>query len=112
MAPQDGYLADVNALVVGRTAVALGAGRLEADEPVDATAGILFHKKAGDAVSKDDVVATLYCNRSEETLERARHNIQESIVYSPTQVLVPAIVTHQVASNGVKAFSMPAILQK
>lgn len=108
---EDGYLADVNALTVGRTAVALGAGRMVADEPVDATAGVFFHKKVGDAVSKGYSLVTLYCNCSEKTLEQARRSIQDSIVYSTTPVLVPSVVTHQVSSNGIMEFTMPTALQ-
>lgn len=112
LAPQDGYVAKVNALTVGRVGVSLGAGRTVADEPVDATAGILFHKKVGNAVVKDHAVATLYCNRNEETLDQARQKIQEAIEYSSTPVAVPAIISHQVTSSGAKEFSMPAALGK
>jgi pyrimidine-nucleoside phosphorylase len=104
-------MADVNAITVGRTAVSLGAGRQEADEPVYAKAGIVFHKEVGDEVTKGDVVATVYCERGEEILERGRRKIEGAIEYSTTAVQIPAIITHQVTSNGVKGFRIPAVLQ-
>ena len=110
MASQDGYIADVNALTVGRTAVLLGAGRLVADEPVDPTAGVLFHKKVGQVVAKGDAVAILYCNRSEEVLDKARKHIVEAIEYSTTPVHIPAIITHHVTTDGVREFTMPMVL--
>jgi pyrimidine-nucleoside phosphorylase len=111
VAPQDGYVADVNAMIVGRAAVSLGAGRLEADEPVDATAGIVFYKKVGDQVTKGIVVATIHCERSKEILKQARCKIEKAIEYSTTPVQVPAIITHQVSSDGVQEFTMPTVLQ-
>ena len=42
----------LDALLVGRTAVALGAGRDKKGDPVDLSAGILLHKKPGDAVQR------------------------------------------------------------
>lgn len=104
-------MADVNALTVGRTSVSLGAGRQEADEPVDATAGIMFFKKVGDVVSKGEAVAALYCERSQQILEQARCKIEEAVEYSTTPVQVPDIISHHVNSSGVKAFTVPTVFQ-
>ena len=104
-------MADVNAITVGRAAVSLGAGRLEADEPVDATAGIVFYKKVGDQVTKGIVVVTIHCERSKEILKQARCKIEKAIEYSTTPVQVPAMITHQVSSDGVQEFTMPTVLQ-
>lgn len=78
---------------------------------MDKVAGIVFHKKVGDKVSKGEAVATIYCERSEEILEQARCKIEEAIEYSTTPVQVPVIITHQVTSNGVKEFTLPKVLQ-
>jgi len=93
-------------------AVSLGAGRVVADEPVDATAGVLFHRKVGDAIIEGDIVATIYCNRSKEVLEKASAHMEGAIEYSTTQVKVPAIITHKVTSCGVGEFTMPEVFQK
>ena len=47
-ATRAGYLQSLDALLVGRTAVALGAGRDKKADQVDLSAGILLHKKPGD----------------------------------------------------------------
>jgi pyrimidine-nucleoside phosphorylase len=57
-----GYVSSLDALLVGRTAVALGAGRDKKSDPVDLSAGILLHKKPGEKVSAGDTVMELRYN--------------------------------------------------
>jgi pyrimidine-nucleoside phosphorylase len=101
-------VADIDALLVGRTSVSLGAGRIISDEPVDATAGILLHKKVGQAIKVGELVATVYGNKD---LEQATTQIQSAIQYSSTPVVVPVIITHRVTANGMEDFCMPEILK-
>lgn len=62
-----GYLTRLDAETVGRAAVLLGAGRAEKGSTIDHAAGIVLHKKTGDAVSIGDPLATLYAG-SEDRL--------------------------------------------
>jgi pyrimidine-nucleoside phosphorylase len=59
-APQTGYVAGIDALTVGLTGVAMGAGRTRADQKVDPAVGIEIVKKPGDPVATGDVVARLF----------------------------------------------------
>ena len=52
----------IDAKLTGRAGVLLGAGRNTMEDPIDYGAGIWLHKKAGDAVKKGDVIATLYAS--------------------------------------------------
>jgi len=61
-ATKSGHLAALDALLVGRTAVALGAGRDKKSDPVDLSAGILLHKKPGDAVTAGEPIMELRYN--------------------------------------------------
>jgi thymidine phosphorylase len=61
-AEKSGYLQSLDALLVGRTAVALGAGRDKKGDSVDLSAGILLHKKPGDAVTAGDTLMELRYN--------------------------------------------------
>jgi pyrimidine-nucleoside phosphorylase len=61
-AQRSGYLTELDALLVGRTAVALGAGRDKKGDKVDLSAGILLHKKPGDRVAAGDAVMELRYN--------------------------------------------------
>ena len=57
-----GYVSSLDALLVGRAAVALGAGRDKKSDPVDLSAGILLHKKPGEAVAAGEPVMELRYN--------------------------------------------------
>lgn len=108
MATRDGYISDIDALVVGRVAVDLGAGRRVADEAVEPRAGIWFHKKVGNAVKEGEVVATLYTQHDQNVLTTLVERVAQAIQYSSTPVQVPPIVTHIVSSqDGTKEFVMP-----
>ena len=65
-APQDGYITHMNTEQCGIASVMLGAGRIIKDGPIDYSAGIVMHKKTGDAVSMGERIATLYA--SDESL--------------------------------------------
>lgn len=60
IAPQDGYIIHMNTEQCGIASVMLGAGRTVKDGPIDYSAGIVMHKKTGDAVSMGERIATLY----------------------------------------------------
>ena len=66
IAPQDGYIIHMNTEQCGIASVMLGAGRTVKDGPIDYSAGIVMHKKTGDAVSMGERIATLYA--SDESL--------------------------------------------
>lgn len=58
-APRTGYVTGVDAGLVGRASVLLGAGRDRVDDPVDPAVGILVDAKPGSAVRAGDPVLTL-----------------------------------------------------
>lgn len=66
IAPQDGYITHMNTEQCGIASVMLGAGRIIKDGPIDYSAGIVMHKKTGDAVRMGERIATLYA--SDESL--------------------------------------------
>ena len=61
-APRAGFVTSLDALLVGRAAVALGAGRDKKGDAVDLSAGILLPKKPGDAVTRGEPVMELRYN--------------------------------------------------
>lgn len=62
MATTSGYIQHMNTEQCGIASVMLGAGRTVKDGPIDMTAGIMMHKKIGDAIVVGDVLATLFAN--------------------------------------------------
>lgn len=60
LAPQSGYLAEMDAEKIGISAMLLGAGRATKTDVIDYDAGILLMNKTGDYVEKGAVIARLF----------------------------------------------------
>jgi pyrimidine-nucleoside phosphorylase len=65
-APQTGYVAQIEALGVGRAALLLGAGRLKKGDEVDPGVGVEVLIKSGDEVEEGQPVVRLYRGRNVE----------------------------------------------
>lgn len=63
-APRTGYIAAVDAMEVGLTAVDLGAGRLKKGDTIDPAVGIVLHAKIGDLVSQGQPLFTIHANNA------------------------------------------------
>jgi pyrimidine-nucleoside phosphorylase len=59
-ASRTGFIAGIDALAVGLTGVAMGAGRTRADQAVDPAVGIELDAKPGDAVKVGQVLARVF----------------------------------------------------
>ncbi len=94
-----GYIADLDALAVGYTAVALGAGRRTKEDVVDPTAGIVLHKKPGDAVTPGEVLAHLYTKKTDEIAPFAA-SIQAAYTFSDTQPAPPPMLLDRYTKAG------------
>ncbi len=64
-AENGGYIEKIDSLLVGESAVLLGAGREKKTDTIDYGAGIILNKKTGDIVNTGDVIATLYASTDE-----------------------------------------------
>lgn len=62
LSPEDGFITFMDAEKIGASSVILGAGRINKEDSIDYTAGIILHKKTGEKVCKGDVLAELYTN--------------------------------------------------
>lgn len=69
-APLTGYLAGVDAMEVGLTAVELGAGRMKKGDPVEHSVGIEVHRKVGDRVAGGEPLFTIHA-QDETSLSKA-----------------------------------------
>ena len=78
MAPKSGYITHMNTEQCGIASVMLGAGRTVKDGPIDYSAGIMMHKKTGDAITTGECVATLYAS-DESLLANAAKTYIEAI---------------------------------
>lgn len=71
-----GVVEEINAEEIGKVAGYLGAGRINKEDEIDPSVGIILNKKVGDKVSKDDVLAYIYAN-DENKLNEARNRLME-----------------------------------
>jgi pyrimidine-nucleoside phosphorylase len=66
---KEGYVKAINAEEVGKTALALGAGRETIESQLDLGVGILLNKKVDDKVQKGEVLAYIHANDLEKAKE-------------------------------------------
>lgn len=66
-AAQSGYVAGIDARALGRLSMTLGAGRAHLQQPIDALAGIVLHKKVGAHVASGEALATVQSSTVELT---------------------------------------------
>ena len=72
--PQGGYLSVINAREIGETAVLLGGGREQKEDPIDHSVGVVVHHKVGDRLKTGDTLFTIHAN-DEDKLEMAIQRI-------------------------------------
>lgn len=78
LSERDGFITKMNAEKIGETSVVLGAGRETKESAIDFSAGLILHKKFGDAVKKGESLATLYTSK-ESALEDAERMYREAV---------------------------------
>lgn len=89
-APQDGYLAHLNAREVGLTVVELGGGRAKKEDEIDPAVGVLLHAKVGDKVAKGDPILEVHA-RNEEECAAALERLAHACTYSAESVAPPPL---------------------
>lgn len=83
-APKEGYIEHLNAELIGRAAMMLGAGRATKDDIIDHSVGIVMCAKVGDKLEKGDAILEIFHNGNlrEEVLE----TLTEAVVISDKKV--------------------------
>jgi pyrimidine-nucleoside phosphorylase len=91
-APSDGFVTGLDAWLIGRAAVVLGAGRDKVDDEVDPAVGIMIAAAVGDAVRAGDAVLRVRY-RSERRLADAVLLLIEAVqVGASPRPRVPLII--------------------
>lgn len=73
----DGYIERIDADIVGSIAVYLGAGRMNQENQIDRSSGIVLNKKIGDEVKSGEVVAYIHTN-DESKVMGATKNLEDA----------------------------------
>ncbi len=91
-AERAGYLSVLDAELVGRAAVALGAGRAKVDDEVDPAVGAVVFAHPGDQLSKGDPILELHYRR-EADLDPAMELLSRAIeIADDAPQVLPLIV--------------------
>ena len=85
VAPQDGFVADVDALAVADAALRLGAGRTRLTDVIDPLAGIELLVRNGDSVRKGDPLARLYAKDNADRLPEADAIASSAFAFAETR---------------------------
>ena len=85
VAHEAGWVSHYDAECVGRSAMAMGAGRAHLDDDVDPAAGLVLHAKVGDRVDQGASLATLHASR-EELLDAGEERFRNALCMSATAV--------------------------
>jgi thymidine phosphorylase len=91
-ARQSGFVTVADAREIGLSAVALGAGRTRADQPVDPAVGIRVHKKPGDRVTSGDLLAELEVHRGADVSDIADRVAAAFVIGDAAPRLEPLVV--------------------
>jgi len=84
-APRSGYLQQINARIVGETAVELGGGRAKKGDPIDYAVGIVLKHKVGDFIKEGSPLLTIHAN-DDNLLENARKRLFTAHLWSANPV--------------------------
>ncbi|MEL6306614.1 MAG: pyrimidine-nucleoside phosphorylase [Chloroflexota bacterium] len=84
-ASEDGYITQVAADDIARSALALGAGRAKKEDKIDLAVGVEVLVNVGDKVSVGDALVRIHAN-SDETLQQAQAHINNALAFSSDAV--------------------------
>lgn len=84
-AEKSGWLAQVNARVIGETTVDMGAGRARKEDSIDPSVGVMVHCKVGQRVEKGQPLFTIHA-RSRDEAARAGQRLLTALAWSDAVV--------------------------
>lgn len=91
LAPQEGYIAALDALEVGIIAMQLGAGRAKKGDPIDHGVGIVLHRKVGERTAAGEPLATIHARTQKAGLQ-AEARLGGAYRFSPDPVPAPPLI--------------------
>jgi pyrimidine-nucleoside phosphorylase len=95
-APSDGVVQQLDALALGRAAVAAGAGRATRESEIDHGAGIRLHCKVGESVAAEEPLAVIRAS-DEERAEAAGELLDGAYEIGPEPASAPAVLLETVS---------------
>ena len=103
VAKSSGFITKMNAEKIGKASVILGAGRETKESQIDYSAGIVMHKKFGDAVKAGESLAALYTSK-ENLLDDAENCYLNALEIGTVPPVEKPLIYARVSSSGVETF--------
>ena len=75
---KSGYINRIDAMTIGISSMRLGGGRETLDDIIDMSAGIVLNKKLGDKVRENELLCTIYTNKTENDYLPIIENVYNS----------------------------------
>jgi len=88
---ESGYIASMNAELIGKCGNELGAGRSEKDEEIVYSAGVKLSYKTGDYIQKGETLAELYTN-NEDKLASAENIFRSAVEISQNKPNIGSLI--------------------
>ncbi|MCB1152452.1 MAG: thymidine phosphorylase [Deltaproteobacteria bacterium] len=99
VSPEGGYVTGVDAELIGRAAVILGAGRRKASDGIDATVGFELHKKIGDPVAAGEPLLTTHLGDLSKK-DAVFALLEKAYRFGPEPVEPPTMIRHVLSNEG------------
>ena len=99
-APDDGYVASIDALAVGLASLELGAGRVRKEDKVDHAAGLVIEAPVGARVRKGDPLVVVHA-RSADLVHQVTPRLVQAWRLSREEVTRPPHILSRVDIDGV-----------
>lgn len=96
-APAGGYVADIDALAIGRAAMRLGAGRVRKDDSIDPLAGVSIAAPVGARVAQGDPVAHLHAS-SHDAAQAAIDSVRDAFTITAAPPEPGAVILDEIRS--------------
>lgn len=102
-APKSGFITATNAEAIGRVCTVLGAGRAKKEDVLELGAGLILHKKTGDAVSEGEPLATLYSSR-QELFQKAASDFLAAVTIGENAPAPSPLIAAHVTKDGITMY--------
>ena len=90
-AHKSGWIKSINAEKIGIASQKAGAGRIEKDDVIDLTAGILFKRRVGEYIDQNDIICTV-CGEDKEKVKEAAKLVKEAFDITDVLVEKPVVI--------------------
>jgi pyrimidine-nucleoside phosphorylase len=98
-APEDAWLATVDAEAIGRASGALGAGRETLGAAIDAAVGLTLDVKIGDRLHRGEVIGRILA-RSEDAAQVGAQAVLDALGWTPEPVAAPPLIHDVIRGPG------------